>query len=624
KNVCTLGPIIHNPQLVADLEKKGAWAVASPADVPDGSTVVIRTHGVAQEVYTGLENRRLNIIDATCPFVSKIHSIVRDASSEGSIVLIAGNPSHPEVEGIRGHSSSDVYVFGSRKELEEITAAHPEIVSQKIIAVSQTTFNTREWELCRNFIEKVYTNAKIFDTICNATSIRQNEAKALAQESDMMIIIGGRQSSNTAKLYAVCSEICPSYLVEGASELPFDKLKNCLRVGVTAGASTPAWIIKEVLKAMTDMEKDNGDISFAEALEKSFKTLSNDEIVQGVVIGISQSEIEVDLGTKHAGYVPLNEMTDDSNVKAEDLVKVGDELDLVVMRVNDQDGTVMLSKKRFDAIRGWQDIVKAEEDGTVLDGTVVDVVKGGLLVLCSGIKIFVPASHSGVSKNDNLEELLKKPVRMKIIEISKGRRRAVGSIRAVQREEKKELAEKFWNEAEIGKTYTGKVKSLTSYGAFVDLGGVDGMIHVSELSWSRINHPSEVLNIGDNVEVVIKDIDRESKKISLSYPNKGENPWNKFAADYKAGDIVEVKIVSFMPFGSFAQIFPGVDGLIHISQIADRHIAKASDVLEIGQKVKVKILEINEEKRRISLSIKEAADANGEDFPANEEPEENS
>lgn len=621
ENVCTLGPIIHNERLVKDLEARGARIVDGPSKVKDGETLVIRSHGVPGSVYKEIEKAGIKCVDATCPFVAKIHKIVSDVPKD-EVVLIAGDPDHPEVRGIIGHCNTKYYTFETLEELEHITESHPELKMQPVCVVAQTTFNTGIWEKCNEFIKKVYTNSRIFDTICSATSIRQHEAKEIAAHSDLMLVIGGRNSSNTSKLLSVCAEHCPSFLIEGADELPVEQLKHAEKVGVTAGASTPPCIIKEVLIAMADLDNkdmDYDDISFAEALEKSFKTVNTDDIVRGLVIGMSPTEVQVDLGTKHAGYIPLSELTDDSTARPEDLVKVGDELDLVVMRVNDQDGTVMLSKKRYDAVKGWEDIVKASEEGTVLSGVVTDVIKGGVLVSVNGIKVFVPASQSGVSRDEKLDKLLHTNVKLAIIEINKGRRRAVGSIRQVLREERRKQAEAIWNEIEEGKEYKGVVKSLTSYGAFVDIGGVDGMVHVSELSWSRIRHPSEVVNVGDTINVYVKSFDKEAKKISLGYKDKGEDPWAKFIANYKVGDIVDAKIVSFMPFGSFAQIMPGVDGLIHISQISDKHIAKPQDVLEMGQVVKVKIIEIDEEKKRISLSIREA---NAEEQEKSETPAE--
>lgn len=625
EKVCTLGPIIHNERIVKDLKSRGARIIENPSEAKSDEIIIIRSHGVGADTYNEIEKLGLRFTDATCPFVAKIHKIVSKVPAD-EYVLIAGDAEHPEVKGIIGHCKAVCFTFKSLDELKNISNNNPMLVNKPITVVAQTTFNIEIWEKCNNFIKKVYTNGRIFDTICSATSIRQREAKDIAAHSDIMVIIGGRNSSNTSKLFHVCANYCPSYLIEGAEELPVEIIKNADYVGVTAGASTPACIIKEVLKAMADLDnKDNGDINFAEAVEKTIKTVNNDDTVRGLVVGISPNEIEVDIGTKHAGYIPFTEFTDDPAAKLEELVKVGDELDLVVLHVNDQDGTVMLSKKRFDAVKGWDDIVKASEDKTVVSGVVTDVIKGGLLASVNGVKVFVPASQSGVTRNENLDILLHKNVKMYIIEINKGRKRAVGSIRQVLRDERKKLAENVWNEIEEGKEYTGVVKSMTSYGAFVDIGGIDGMIHISELSWSRIKNPAEILKVGQKVNVFVKSFDKEAKRISLGYKDKGEDPWNKFISEFKVGDIIDVKIVSFMPFGSFAQIIPGVDGLIHISQIADKHIAKPQDVLELGQTVKVKIIEIDEEKKRISLSIREAqkdstdaAEEKTEEAPADE------
>ncbi|HCC00875.1 MAG TPA: bifunctional 4-hydroxy-3-methylbut-2-enyl diphosphate reductase/30S ribosomal protein S1 [Ruminococcaceae bacterium] len=629
KSVYTLGPLIHNPRFVQELEDRGARVVNSPSEVPKDAVMVIRSHGVPRSVYEEAEKIGLEVVDATCPYVGKIHKLVADASQSGSVVLIAGNPSHPEVIGIKGHCS-EAYVFEDLKELKEIVEKHRELCDKSIVAVAQTTFNAKEWVKCCDFMKKVYTNPIIFDTICSTTSIRRQEAEKLASQADVMIVVGGRGSSNTAKLQTLCAAQCPSFLVEGASELPTEVLVDAGCIGVTAGASTPTRIIKEVLNTMAGLENTDNldneneditepeDIDFAAALEKSFKTLSVDERVKGVVVGFSSNEVQVDLGTKHAGYVPFSELTDDPTVKPEDILNVGDEIELVVLRVNDQDGTVALSKRRIDALKSWDEIVDASEEDKVVEGTVIEVIKGGLLATVNGVKVFIPASQSGIPRSGDLSTLLHKPVNMKIIEINSGRKRAVGSIRAVLKEERKKLAEKFWEEAEIGKQYTGKVKSLTSYGAFVDLGGVDGMIHVSELSWSRIRHPSEVVNVGDTVNVTIKDLNPETKKVSLSYADKGENPWDVFAREYHVGDIVDAKIVNFMTFGAFAQIIPGVDGLIHISQIADHHVAKPQDELEMGQEVRVKIIEVEEDRKRISLSIREAEDEEGSSYDSDD------
>lgn len=364
---------------------------------------------------------------------------------------------------------------------------------------------------------------------------------------------------------------------------------------------------------MSEILKDQDELSFEEMLEQSFKTIYNREKVTAVVTGLAPNEISVDIGTKHAGYVPLAELTDDPNAKVEDLVKVGDELELLVVRVNDVEGTVMLSKKRLDAIAGFEKVMNAVDTSEILEGTVVEVIKGGVLALTNGVKVFIPASQATMSRNDSLEDLLKKKVEFKILEVNRQRKRAVGSIRAVLREQRKELEEKFWQSVEVGQKFTGMVKSLTSYGAFVNLGGVDGMVHISELSWNRIKHPSEVVNVGDTVDVYIKDIDSENKKISLGYKKSEDNPWEIMKKDYDVGTVCNVKVVSMTPFGAFAQIIPGVDGLIHISQISNERINKPSDVLEIGQEVQVKITELDTEKKRVSLSIRALLEASDEE-----------
>ena len=607
KNVYSLGPIIHNPQMVKILSDAGCSIIAHPEEAPENAVVVISSHGVGEHIYKQFQDANIEYADSTCPFVSRIHHVVKKASEAGSIIFIAGDPNHPEIEGIVGHCYQENYVFKNSKDLLEIIGNYPEIYEKSIVLVAQTTYNAEEWKKCVEIIKKVYTNLVVFDTICNATNVRQLEALELARQSDLMIIIGGRESSNTAKLFEVCSAFCPSILIETADELPREKIVAPKNIGVTAGASTPSCIIKEVLKKMEIYENDfeNGDeVDFIEALEGSLKTIYTNEIVQGVVASISPNEIQVDVGTKHAGYVPLDEFSFNSSEKPELLVKVGDILDLVVMRVNDQEGTVMLSKKRFEALKGWKSIEQAKEDDTSLTGSVVDVVKGGVIVLCEGVRVFIPASQSTRSRNDSLESLLKTKVSFKILETNMQRRRAVGSIRAASKDIRKESETKFWSEVEIGKKYTGTVKSLTSYGAFVDLGGIDGMVHISELSWNRIKNPSEVVKEGDVIEVYIKEFDPEKRKISLGYKKQEDNPWEKFVSAYKVGDVVNVKVVSMLQFGAFAQIMPGIDGLIHISQIADKRIERPNEVLKIGGFYDAKITEIDNNKKRVSLSIR--------------------
>lgn len=615
----TLGQLIHNSLVTDDLAAKGVRIISSPAEAQRGETVIIRAHGVAAEVYEELKGTGAEICDATCPFVKKIHRIVAENSGEDTEAFIAGDPNHPEVIGIKGHCKGEVNIFNSEAELDEIIKNDGKNYDKRIIAVSQTTFSQKVWKICKEKIKKYYTNAKFFDTICFATRERQDEAALISKQSDMMIIIGDRHSSNTAKLKAVCSENCDTYLVERAAELNTINFSHCATVGVTAGASTPSAIIKEVLFAMSEIVNETTniqveevpsevataeDMDFSAALEESLNNMSTDQRVKGVVMGITPTEIQVDIGRKHAGFVPMDEYSADPNADAAKELKVGDTLDLIIMKTNDAEGTVMLSKRRFDAQKAWTDIIAAEEDGRVLEGTVAEVIKGGILVVSGGVRIFIPASLATERKDEPLEDLLKKTVKFRIIEVNKQRRRAVGSIRAVLKDMRKEAAEAFWAQAEVGQKYHGVVKSMTNYGAFVDIGGVDGMVHISEMSWKRIKNPAEVFSIGQEVDVYIKALDAENKKISLGYRRDEDNPWEILRKNYPEGSVIEAEIVGLTTFGAFARIIPGIDGLIHISQIADRHISKPQDVLTVGDKVTCKITAIDFDKKRVSLSIR--------------------
>ncbi len=597
EKVCTLGPIIHNPQLVSDLEDRGVRVVNDVDEAKQDETLVIRSHGVPEAVTDRAMNSGIKTVDATCPFVSKIHGIVKEAAKEGKTVLIAGDPKHHEVIGIVGHCDGISYVFENEEELENLLKTHPELTAEPLCVVAQTTFNEKIWKKSEKILKKYCTNQSIFGTICNATSMRQTEAVELAQKNDVMIVIGGRHSSNTVKLYDVCRLYCDkTYHVETANELKSCYFDCAEAVGVVAGASTPAAIIKEVIKTMTEIlnpveeqaevtevvQKSFEEMTDEEAFEASLDSLNYDKKVKGVVVQVTPSEILVDYNRGLTGYVSADEYSYDRNVDLTKEVKVGDELNLIIMRTDDMEGTAMLSKRRYDAIAGWDKIVAAQESGEILSGTVSEVVKGGVVVTVAGVRVFIPASQATLSRNDSLDDLKGTEVSFRIIEIGR-RRRVIGSIRSVLREQRKEEMAKFWEEINVGDKFTGTVKSLTSYGAFVDLGGVDGMVHVSELSWQRIKNPSEVVLVGDTIEVYVKAIDKEKKKISLGYKKEDENPWTIFNNTYKVDDVAKVTIVSMTTYGAFARILPGVDGLIHISQIADKHVAKPQDELTVGQ-----------------------------------------
>ena len=611
KKVFTYGPIIHNRYVIEDMKNKGIDVVEQiDKTLLKNSTLVLRSHGVKASIIQQLEQEKISFVDATCPFVKKIHNIVKNMT-EDNILFIAGDKNHPEVIGIMGNTKATCYAFNCIDELSKILKNNRISDNSLIYLVSQTTFSTDEWNKCLKLLKKVYTNLKIFDTICSATAFRQKEAIKLAKKSDLMIVIGGKNSSNTKKLKDICSKYCKTYLVESASELPMCEIKHAQLIGITAGASTPVEIIEEVTNLMEDKinkgetELNQTEQSFEEMLEESLKGLNSDSKVKGTVVGISHNEVYVDVGRKQAGIIPISELTADKNARPEDIVKVGDELDLLILKTNDQEGTIMLSKKKLDASKGWDILEAAQKEGTILSGKVSEIVKGGIIVITKeNLRVFIPASLASISRNFSLDELKGKEVNFKVIEVNKAHRRAVGSIKAVLEEQRKALAEKFWENAEVGKKYSGVVRSLTKYGAFVDLGGIDGMIHISELSWQKIKSPADVLNIGDTVEVYIKDLDRERGRISLGYKKAEDNPWEILKNKYPEGSVLEVQVVGIAPFGAFARILPGIDGLIHISQIANNRTEKVEDVLSVGDRICVKIIGIDFDKKRVALSIK--------------------
>lgn len=605
KKIVTLGPIIHNPDVVADIESHGVYAVNDVKDISSNSTVIIRSHGVGKDIYDFLNENRIEYIDATCPFVARIHKIAYEKSNNGYIILIAGDVNHPEVQGIIGHCVNSVYVFEDIKELSKINCKIINNLSKKVAIIAQTTYNIRMWEECKQYIEKNMPQAEIHDTICNATSLRQEEAMKLARQVDLMIIVGGRYSSNTVKLKDICEQYTRCYHIERAEELKGIDFTGVNYAGISAGASTPAYIIKEVQTTMSEILKNQDeDFNFEEALELTFKKIYTGEKVKGYITAVNSNEVIVDIGTKHTGYIPMSEISEDPTVKPSDVVSVGEEVDLIVIKINDQEGIVTLSKKKVDAMVGFEKVVKAKDEGTILSGVVTNVVKGGVLVATNGVRVFIPASQATARRDDKLENLLKKPVQFKIIEVNQQRGRAVGSIRAVAKDKKDALVTKFFETAEVGAVCKGEVKSITDYGVFVDLGGVDGLVRKPDLTWAKIKHPSEIVSVGDKIEVSIKDIDKENKKVSLVFKKADENPWAVFKEKFEVGTETKAKIVSITQFGAFAEIIPGIDGLIHISQIANQRVDKVSDMLSVGQEVDVKITEIDLDKKRISLSMR--------------------
>ena len=601
-----LGSIIHNAKVVERLCRLGARQVDGLNQIRPTDTVLIRAHGEKKETIEELRRMGVTCVDATCPNVLRLQQIVAKAEEEGRIPIIIGEPHHPEVMGVASWSCHSV-IFPGPAELENWLLEDPSRQNLPFTAVAQTTCIRSIWESSAEILKKQCTNVKLFDTICNATQKRQLEAASLAGSVDVMVVVGDRKSANTKHLTEICTERCPCVLqIEGAEELSPDFLIGCSVAGLTAGASTPASIIKEVYTTMSEEIKNNemAEESFEELLEKSFKTLNTGEKVTGIVTAIGPTEVQVDLGCKQAGYIAVEELSADPNVKPEDVVKIGDEIETYIIRVNDVEGYAMLSKKRLDAVKVWEDIEAARENKETLEGKVTEENKGGIVVNVKGVRVFVPASQSGQPRGADLSEMIGQTVSLRITEVNRARRRVVGSIRAVAYEARQAAQAEVWNNIEVGKHYTGTVKSMTSYGVFVDIGGVDGMVHISELSWSRIKNPAEVCSVGDTLDVYVISFDPEKRKISLGVKDRSTNPWQKFMETYKVGDVASVRIVKLMTFGAFAEVVPGVDGLIHISQIADRRIEKPGDVLSEGQIVDAKITAVDEEKQKISLSIR--------------------
>lgn len=615
ERIYTLGHLIHNEGYNRYLEEQGVRSISAEdisricdeSDENHPSVVFIRAHGIPVETEKILAECKKNnlffdYVDLTCPYVKKIHKIAKENSNNETVFALLGSSVHPEVVGIMSYAEGEKKVFENSLALEEFLKNEQlsKLHKKTLILAAQTTQNLAEWKKCIEIVKKYCTNSIFFDTICNVTEIRQIEAKTLAEDSDFMVVVGGRESSNTAKLYKICKEACEHTMwVENAGELDSGFPTNN-KIGIVAGASTPKRDIEEVFLIMSEMTEN-----FAELLEQSLKTLNTGDTVTGYVTHVTDAELQLDLGAKVTGIIKAEQITDDASVRLTDMFNIGDAVEAFVIRVSDIEGVAELSKKRTDSDRNWKNIVALKDSGEVVSGKVLKAVNGGLTVVVDSVNVFVPASHSGIAKDGDLSVLVGQNVDLKIIEIKEQGKRAIGSIRVVLNAQRRAKVEEFWAGIEEGKQYTGTVRSLTSYGAFVDLGGVDGMVHVSELSWKPVKHPSAVVAVGDEITVFVKSFDKETKRISLGYKTDDTNPWLLFTNRYQVGDVASVKIVNMMPFGAFAEIMDGVDGLIHISKIANKRISKPADVLELGQVVDAKIIEIDNEKQKISLSIRD-------------------
>lgn len=609
ERIFTFGPVIHNDQVVNYLKRKGVKIVNDIDEVNEKGHIVIRAHGVTPVIYKKIKDKGLILEDATCPYVKKIHNLVEQKSSEGYRIIIVGDKNHPEVIGINGWCNDNAYIVNSADDVEKLKKS-----DEKICVVAQTTITKEKWHEVNEALKEKFENILKFDTICSATTKRQSEVEEISKVVDLMIIIGDKKSSNTQKLCDISRKHCPlTFKVETSLDLPQIDVEKIKKIGISAGASTPDWVIEEVIRKMSELnnqevtknEVNQEDFNFADALEESFVRIRPGEIIKGKVIGFNANEVYVDLGYKADGIIPLEEYTDIPDFQIEKEVKVGDEIEVFVQQINDGEGNVRLSKKQVDINKAWEDVEKAYNDKTPLKAVVVEVVNGGVVASYRGVRIFVPGSQLSDRYVKDLKDFLKRTIEVRLIDFNQKRRKLVGSARVILEERKEKASKEIWETIEVGKTYNGVVKSLTDFGAFVDIGGVDGLIHVSELSWSRVNHPSEVLKVGDTVEVHVLEFDKDKKKISLGYRKEEDNPWVKVGQMYKEGVIVTVKVLRMTPFGAFVEVIEGVDGLVHISQISNKRITKVEDVLEVGMKVDAKIIEMDLENKKINLSIKE-------------------
>ena len=605
----TYGPIIHNKTVTSDLEKQGVKSIDNLDGIHEG-TIVIRSHGVGEAVYQEIEKKGLSIIDGTCPFVKKIHGIVQKDYMAGNKIIIVGSKIHPEVIGIKGWCNDEAIVIESVEEVAEVDLEP----GKKYCVVVQTTFRRNKFQHIVEAIKEKAVDAKIYDTICSATDERQKEAIEISKIMDKMIVIGDKNSSNTQKLYEICKKNCyNTYNVESFADLVLNIFNRNDKIGITAGASTPSAIIKEVISVMSGVQNDvvekiggEEELTFQQMLDESLVTLHTGDVVKGTVIQISNEEVSVNLGYKSDGIIPRGEYSSDATVVPSKEVNLGDEIEVFVVRVNDGDGNVLLSKKRIESMKGMDDLQKAFDDKAAVEGKVTEVVKGGIIAVVNGVRVFIPSSQVSNRFVEDLNVYKGQTISFNIIELDRTKRRIIGGRKALIEKENSAKKEALFATIEVGKKVTGTVSRLTDFGAFVNLGGIDGLIHISEMSWGRITNPREVLKEGDQVEVVVLEADKEKGKISLSLKDVSSNPWSGAAEKYAVGSIVEGKVVRMVPFGAFVELEVGVDGLVHISQIANKHVVKPEDELKIGEVIKVKVLEVNADAKKISLSKREA------------------
>ncbi len=640
--VYTYGPIIHNEEVIRELEEKGVSCISDLEQLCKlpPATVIIRSHGIGKQEYRRLEEAGHSIVDATCPFVGNIHKIVREKSAEGDQILIIGDPEHAEVQGIRDWCESKPVILQSKEEIDQL----PDFPDRQITVVSQTTFNAKKFEEIVVKLQEKYYNVRVCQTICNATAERQTEAREIALKVDAMIVIGGKNSSNTQKLVEICRQACGNtYYIQTLSDLDLTAnlaahlapekyaFKSVRRVGITAGASTPSNIIKEVLDSMSE---ENKELNFEQLLEdESPVSIRPGQIVEGKVIGVKPDEIVVNINYKSDGIVTVNEYSN-APVDLTEVVKVDDPITAKVIKVNDGEGQVLLSVKKVKAEKAYDALEEAFKNGEVVKGVVTHAVPQGLTVNIEECRVFIPASLVSESFEKNLERYMGQEIEFRITEFEPRRRRVIGNRKDLLAERRKKAAEELFSRIAVGQTVEGSVKNVTNFGVFIDLGGADGLLHISEMSWGRVDDPKKIFKVGDMVKCFVKEI--KGEKIALSLKFEDQNPWLNAAEKYSIGTVVTGRVARMAPFGAFIVLEPGIDALLHVSQISNEHVGEPADVLKVGEIITAKVVDFKESEKKISLSIKEllkdaeeadaekadAEEAEAEETPAAEEAEE--
>ncbi len=594
-NLFSYGPLIHNPQVVDKLKSQGLMPIDEISQLKEGN-VIIRSHGIPKQIEEELKNSNINLIDTTCPYVKNIHRRVEKFKEDGYDIVIIGDPNHPEVIGINGWCNNEAYIVNNPEDAYKL----PQL--DKVCIVSQTTNTEERFYNLLELVELKGNLVKTFNTICNATKNRQNSAKELAAVVDAMVVIGGYKSSNTLKLVEISKKYCKNvFHIETIKDISLQELSKFNTIGITAGASTPDWIIKEAVEAMDNLNSNE----MMEAIENSFTKIHRGEILDGEVIFVTSDEVMVNINYKSDGIITKDELSNDPDINPKEMFKAGDKIQVYVVKVDDGEGNVVLSAKRVEEMKRWEELEENFKAKELIKAKVIRVVKGGLIALAQGVNAFIPASHVSVNYVTNLEQFVGQEFMVSILDFDKQKRRIILSRKEVEKVELENKREKLWSSLEEGAIVEGIVQRLTNFGAFVDLGGVDGLIHISDLSWNRVKHPSEIVNPGDRVEVQILSFDKEKNRISLGLKQTVEEPWEVFRKNVQIGDIVEGKIVNLLDFGAFIRLKEGVDGLLHVSQISREHVNKPSDVLNVGDNIEVKVIDINNEDRRISLSKKE-------------------